>query len=374
MFLKYITLASGFYFLLLAIVTFLKKTPNKKANNILGIFFFTLFIYCILVSFHYTSLIDTNYSLLRYYSPIDGIFLLMMGPCIYFYVHSVINKPIIFFEWKILVHLIPFIPYIIFNVYFSTLSYQERLNWLIIDFRDGTIENNLLNVALYSQMIVYLFLSYSLIKKQLKVSSKVLKNNILIDISWLKLFVQMNIGFILISAPLCFYLANEKANIIIGQLGMDIQFLYIFFKSVWQTEIFISDEEVVLSTNKDPNLIIDEQLAEEYLKTLLSYMEKNKPYLKEDCNIQAVSEKVGISVHYLSNILNQRFEKSFPEFINEQRINEAKRILSSKYLGKVTMEAIGSECGFGSKSSFNKIFKKYTNLTPTEFRQGLKPE
>ncbi|MDD4990603.1 MAG: AraC family transcriptional regulator [Paludibacter sp.] len=374
MFLKYITLASGFNFLLLAIVTFLKKTPNKKSNNILGIFFFTLFIYCILVSFHYTSLIDKHYSLLRYYSPIDGIFLLMMGPCIYFYVLSVLNKPIIFLEWKILSHLIPFVPYIIFNAYFVTLSYQERLNWLIVDFRDGTLENNLLNVALYTQMIVYLLLSFSLINKQLKVSTKVLTNNILIDISWLRLFVLMNIGFILFSAPLCFYLANERANIIIGQLGMDIQFLYIFFKSVWQTEIFISDEEVVLSTNKDPNLIIDEQLAEDYLKTLLHYMEEFKPHLKEDCNIQAVSERIGISVHHLSNILNQRFEKSFPEFINEQRINEAKRILSSNNLGKVTMEAIGSECGFGSKSSFNKTFKKYTNLTPTEFRQGLKVE
>jgi len=372
MFLKYITLASGFNFLLLTIVTFLKKTPNKKANNILGIFFFTLFIYCILVSFHYTSLIDKHYSLLRYYSPIDGIFLLMMGPCIYFYVLSVLNKPIIFFKWKMLTHLIPFIPFIVFNLYFSSLSYQERLNWLIIDFRAGTLENNLLNVVLYTQMIVYLLLSFSLINKQLKISHKVLTNNILIDISWLKMFVLMNIGFILISAPLCFYLANERANIIIGQLGMDIQFLYIFFKSVWQTEIFISDEEVVFSTNKDPNLIIDELLAEDYLKVLLRYMNECKPYLKEDCNIQTVSEKIGISVHHLSNILNQRFEKSFPDFINEQRINEAKRILSSYHLGKITIEAIGTECGFGSKSSFNKTFKKHTNLTPTEFRQGLK--
>jgi len=295
-----------------------------------------------------------------------------MGPCIYFYVLSVLNKPIIFFEWKMVTHLIPFIPYIIFNLYFSTLSYQERLNWLIIDFRAGTLENNLLNVVLYTQMIVYLLLSFSLINKQLKISHKVLTNNILIDISWLKMFVLMNIGFILISAPLCFYLANERANIIIGQLGMDIQFLYIFFKSVWQTEIFISDEEVVFSTNKDPNLIIDELLAEDYLKVLLRYMNECKPYLKEDCNIQTVSEKIGISVHHLSNILNQRFEKSFPDFINEQRINEAKRILSSYHLGKITIEAIGTECGFGSKSSFNKTFKKHTNLTPTEFRQGLK--
>jgi AraC-like DNA-binding protein len=374
MFLKYITLASGFYFLLLAFVTFLKKTPNKKANNILGFFFFTLFIYCILVSFHYTSLIERNFLLLRFYAPIDGIFLLMMGPCIYFYVLSVLNKPVVLFEWKTLTHLIPFLPYIIFNIYFSTLSYQERLTWLIIDFRDGTLENNLLNVVLYTQMIVYLILSYSMIKKQLKVSTKVLINNFMIDISWLKLFVQMNIGFIVISAPLCFYLANERANILIGQLGMDIQFLYIFFKSVWQTEIFISDEEIVTTSNKDSSLVIDSELADDYLKTLMSYMNETKPYLKEDCTIQAVSDKIGIPVHHLSNILNQRFQRNFPEFINEQRINEAKRLLSSKNLGKVTLEAIGSECGFGSKSSFNKAFKKYTNLTPSEFRQGLRPE
>jgi uncharacterized membrane protein len=308
MFLKYITLASGFNFLLLAIFSFLKKSPNKKANNILGVFFFALCIYSILASFHYSSLIDKNYLSLRYYSPIDGIFLLMMGPCIYFYVQSVLNKPFKFFEWKMFPHLISFIPYIVFNIHFSMLAYQERINWLVKDFSNGALENNLLNIVLYTQMLVYLFLSYLLIKKQLKVSPKVLVNNVLIDVSWLKIFILMNISFILVSAPLCFYLANERANIIIGQLGMDIQFMYIFFKSVWQTEIFISDEEVFINepSKMDSILKIDDHFADEYLMALISFMEDKKPYLKEDCSIQTVSEHLGISVHQLSNITTVR--------------------------------------------------------------------
>jgi len=80
----------------------------------------------------------------------------------------------------------------------------------------------------------------------------------------------------------------------------------------------------------------------------------------------------GISVHHLSNILNNRFEKNFSDFINAYRVEEAKRVLSLDQFTKMTLEAIGYECGFGSKSSFNKAFKKITNFTPSEYRNHSK--
>lgn len=337
----------------------------------MGVLFGLMAIYSFLVSFRYTALIDGNYSLLKNYIPIDGIFMLLMGPSLYLYILSILNKSPKFKSWRILFHLIPTIPFIAFNIYFVTLPLPTRISWFIRDFSTGTLETNLLNVILYTQIPVYLFLSYSQIKKQLLIDSKVSINEVSMDISWIKPFLIMNIAFVVISAPLCFYFANEKANIIIGELAMNIQFLYIFFKSVWNKGIFSTEAES-RHRNTEPILRIDDHLADNYLDTLTNYMQKEKPYLTEDCNLQFISEQTGISGHHLSNVLNNKLKKSFSDFINEYRIEESKEFLKSADHYNLTIEAIGFECGFGSKSSFNKVFKKHTQLTPSEYRQKFK--
>ena len=183
MLLKYITLASGLNFLFLSIVLLLKKATNRRANTILGIFFIFLSTYGIVVSFRFSSLIDQNYYYLRYYTPIDGIFLLLLGPCLYFYVLSILNKPFRFLNWKIFLHLIPLVPFVLFNIYFASLPYHVRINWLIVDFKDGMLETNLLNIVLYLQIVLYLILCYSLVKKQLKVSDFVIHSDGQVDVS-----------------------------------------------------------------------------------------------------------------------------------------------------------------------------------------------
>ncbi len=371
MLLKYITVASALNFLLLSFMLHIKKTPIKRANSIMGVFFGLMAIYSFLVSFRFTALIDGHYSLLGHYVPIDGIFMLLMGPSLYFYILSILNKPPKFNSWSILYHLIPTIPFIAFNIYFATLPQSYRISWFIRDFTTGTLETNLLNVVLYMQIPVYLFLSYSLINKQLSVSSKVSINEVSMDVSWLKPFLLMNIAFVLTSAPLCFYFANEKANIIIGELAMNIQFLYIFSKSVWNKGIF-SFETEGRQRSSEPALKIGDQLADHYLDTLTAYMQKEKPYLNEDCNLQFISEQTGISGHHLSNILNSKLKKSFSDFVNEYRIEESKEILKASNRNNLTIEAVGFECGFGSKSSFNKVFKRHTQLTPSQFRDKYK--
>lgn len=370
MILKYITLASAFNFLLLAIVLLIKKAPNKKANNIIGFLFLVIALYSYLVSFRYKSLFEGNYTALTHYIPIDGILLLLMAPSLYLYILTILNKQVNFSNWKMLFHLIPTIPFVIFIIYFFSLPLSLRIDWFVRDFTVGTWENNLLNVVLYSQIPIYLFVCYSVIKKQLKVSNYVIVNNVQQDISWLKTYLIMNISFMLLSAPLCFYFANERANIIIGEIGMNIQFVYIFFKSAFQKNIFST--EIIAMSNNGPVLKIDDQIAEKYLLSLQSFMMEKKPFLNEECNLQSISEHTGITIHQLSNIINYRLKKSFPEFINEYRIDESKRILSSNLSEKITLEAVGFECGFGSKSSFNKAFKKHTNSTPSEFRQQIK--
>lgn len=368
MYLKFVTLASGINFVILAIALLLKKTSHKKSNYILFTLFVFMALYSSIVFLHYSAIENKNYLILAHYMPFDGIALLAMGPCLYFYILSLLQKPIVVFSPKGLLHLIPFIPYIAFNVYFATLSVQNRTDWLIRDFNVGTFETNVLNLMLYTQITLYLIVCYRMVTKQLKINSGNEFNNIPYDISWLKTYLIINLGFMIVSSPICFYFANEQANIIIGQLAMDIQFIYMFFKWTLHTENSPTVQTPAF-INKKKYSNADNLFIQKHLEVLRSYIESVKPYLDENCNLQQVSEETGIPEHQLSIVLNLGLQKTFPDFINEYRIQKAKEILQTTGSTRtLTLEHIASECGFGSKSTFNRAFKKFSNhQTPTEF-------
>ena len=367
MFLKYITLFSGLNYLIFSSVLLLRRSPVKKANRVLGFLFAMLAVYSIMLSFYYTALLNKNYSHLIYYVPFDLIILFSLGPCLFLYVKILLGHKIQLNPFNIIIQVLPYIPAITFIVYFLLQDTQTRLNLLIENFEHGIWHTNLLNLLVYFQMIFYLILSYKTIQKQFKKSSRIQVQKIQIDVSWLRIYVLINLGFMILSAPLSFYLANEKVNLIIAQLAMVVQFVYLFIKSTWQTEFF-PDTSIYELKYKEGILKIPDQAVTDYFKVLMSFMENQKPYLSEDCSLQSISAQTAIPVHHLSNILNQHFEKNFPDFINEFRINEAKNLLSNNKYNRITLEAIGYDCGFGSKSSFNKAFKKHLSLTPSEFR------
>ncbi|MEL6811147.1 MAG: helix-turn-helix domain-containing protein [Bacteroidota bacterium] len=112
---------------------------------------------------------------------------------------------------------------------------------------------------------------------------------------------------------------------------------------------------------------IDEKEAGEMLKKLSDVMLEEELYKNPNVKLKQVADAVGISPHRLSQLLNDNFGKSFALFINEHRIEEAKRLLREN--DQYTLEAIGFEAGFSSKSTFYATFKKLIGKTPAEFRR-----
>lgn len=102
---------------------------------------------------------------------------------------------------------------------------------------------------------------------------------------------------------------------------------------------------------------------------LSTYMEQEKPFLNEDLNLTLLAEQSQISPSYLSQIVNQYFQKNFYDFINQHRVEEAKKRLLSADYRHLSILGIAFDCGFKSKSSFNRYFKKYTGKAPSEFRK-----
>lgn len=114
---------------------------------------------------------------------------------------------------------------------------------------------------------------------------------------------------------------------------------------------------------------IEPSEANELLMKLQDLMQEEKLYKNPDLLLPEVAKKLNIITHRLSQLINDNMGKTFPLFVNEYRIEEAKGLLKSNRT--FTLEAIGYECGFNSKSTFYSTFKKHTGTTPAKYQNGL---
>jgi len=115
---------------------------------------------------------------------------------------------------------------------------------------------------------------------------------------------------------------------------------------------------------------LDDDTARNLLEMLLSRMEKEKLYRDPDLTLPTLADKVGISHHLLSQLINDRLGKNFNTFVNEYRVNEVKAMLEDP-ANRDKLLAIAYDAGFRSKSTFNAFFKKCTGKTPSEYRKSL---
>ncbi len=83
-----------------------------------------------------------------------------------------------------------------------------------------------------------------------------------------------------------------------------------------------------------------------------------------------MSEKLNIPKHHLTEVLNNTLGKNFFQFVNEYRVAAVKKQLD-KPNNLYSIEAIGYECGFNSKSTFFSVFKTLTGQTPKNYRQAV---
>lgn len=111
----------------------------------------------------------------------------------------------------------------------------------------------------------------------------------------------------------------------------------------------------------------DDQV-EEYLKRLINHMNTYEAWKDNELSIAKLSEQAGIPRHYITQVLNQNLQKNFNTFVNEYRIEYAKKLITSKKYSNWSFIAVAFESGFNSKATFNSFFKKYTGKTPTEYK------
>ena len=99
-------------------------------------------------------------------------------------------------------------------------------------------------------------------------------------------------------------------------------------------------------------------------------MTDEKLYLDQTLNLKTLAQKLSVSVNHLSQIINEMFNQNFHDFVNQYRVKECIKYLKDESNGRKTVLRIAFECGFNTKATFNSAFKKFTGMTPKEFRKS----
>jgi AraC-like DNA-binding protein len=128
-------------------------------------------------------------------------------------------------------------------------------------------------------------------------------------------------------------------------------------------------KQIMLQTSaKYEKALLSPEITEFFLNKILTYMQKDKPYLDSNIRLNTLAINLGISPSYLSQILNLKLNQNFYDFINHYRIKEAMIILSDPKKNDNIL-SVAFEVGFNSKQTFNSAFKKYTKVTPSQFKR-----
>ena len=121
--------------------------------------------------------------------------------------------------------------------------------------------------------------------------------------------------------------------------------------------------------DKYKTIPIDAKRIENVISMLLHLMDEERLFLDPDLTLNKLSLRLRIHYNHLSRIINERFGLSYNDFINKYRIEEARKKLTSPEEKESTILDIAYSTGFYSKSVFNAAFKKFTGMTPTEYRK-----
>jgi ligand-binding sensor domain-containing protein/AraC-like DNA-binding protein len=129
-------------------------------------------------------------------------------------------------------------------------------------------------------------------------------------------------------------------------------------------------EEEETTPPKRPPLSAD--LIDDLTRKLNHLMEVEKIYKVENISLPSLADKLGTTQHILSQFLNENLKKSFPDFINFYRVEEAKRIIEAPKGWDKKNSFISDEVGFKHVSVFHTAFKKFTQKSPGKYKKEVK--
>mgnify|MGYP001140646904 FL=1 len=118
---------------------------------------------------------------------------------------------------------------------------------------------------------------------------------------------------------------------------------------------------------EEASSIEHKSVSEEDIATVNHLMVEQKAYLNPELNLSDLAKLANMSRGQLSETINSGYNKNFNDFVNSYRVEAFKKMLKENKQQQLSLLGIAQECGFNSKATFNRVFKKLTRFSPTEY-------
>ncbi|WP_424001449.1 helix-turn-helix domain-containing protein [Maribacter sp. IgM3_T14_3] len=332
--------------------------------------------------------------LLFYYDSLSPIakaphFLQLLGfslplastPTLFSYINSLAFTNRLCF-WKYVIHIIP---YFVYNI---VIFYLDNESSIIVAYGYLNFNENAPNFVqyLYSMPLAIICGGYSILSLFVLLKyQKSLPDNYSytekINLNWIKWIVISLIGvFVLLYMIISYGVKNSILNYqnLFAAIGgiLSVYLMLVGYFGFRQNTVFnsftvpsISKSEPILGKESYKNSGLDNDASEQILKKLLKYVETEKPFLDENLSLSKLAQLLDITPNQLSQVINQKTNSNFFNFINSYRVVEVMSKLKNPSYARYTILAIAFESGFRSKASFNKIFKQQVGKTPSQYQK-----
>jgi AraC-like DNA-binding protein len=293
----------------------------------------------------------------------------LLGPALYLIIVETTRRKIVF-EYKHLLHLIPFGLYTVLVIsQFQIHDYATKTNLLQNWFPYSMLWNKISCTLMYFLFDIYGIASLIELSRSKTDIYKVYSQSVERNIFYLKFLIydfMIVWGINMISWYVNYGQPWSYILWVITVLNIFFIANAVVYQGLKFPETF--QDEVLGKQKYEKNALSDSE-KDEYIKKLKEYMDEHKPYLNPTLSLTDLANELGMPSFALSQVLNLKAGQNFYEFINNYRIEESKRLLAeSSQNGKTILEIL-YQCGFNSKSVFNSAFRKYTSMTPSEFKK-----
>lgn len=288
------------------------------------------------------------------------------------------------------------VPIIVVNLVLLKTFYLKTGSQKIIIYNNalmGTGYNDKpLELSTYLVMCItigYLIASFWFLQKHIRSAQNQFSTLEGKDLRWLRRLLYSAAIILLISILFefttnYFNVTSQNIDNTIIYLSLTVGLFYLGLSGIKQTDIFVDFEPVEedipysisLSKSQPGKLkgefsINPEEMDRKRFDRLIRYMKEEKPYLDSTLNLSTLSKQLGLKPHLLSYLVNEFGGKNFFDFVNSYRIEEFKLRAGQPSSHNYTLLSIAYDCGFNSKATFNRVFRKYTGQTPSDYFQKM---
>jgi len=299
---------------------------------------------------------------------------LLIGPLILYYLKTQTNVNFKFTtaDYR---HFLPYGLYFIYHL-LVFLTGKNGIDWWAEQVHNRFLIGNLERIAENVSLVVYMVLSLRLYRRYLRWLPTERSDSAAMRLDWYRYFLALVVLGVLSALGLYllgFFVSISYRDDWILRAVVAFNICYISFNGYTQPQphklIFnaeVSPDSSDTATKKNEKLDkLDPTELQTWCKKVEVMMQTEKLYLNPELTLSTLSENLHTHNSLLSNVINAGFQKNFNDFVNAYRVADFQEKVKDPKLSHYTLLALAYECGFNSKSTFNRAVKKATGELPS---------